>query len=134
VYEDFEIPVGIKIPYSRGERDGFFAQTNSVIERSKYNLMMLLMTAKGERPMMPEYGSNLREILFDPNINEYIDKVFYDEVKETTEVWMPEIIVDSVDVETDYDNQPHRVDLKITYSLANIPDTENELSLTIDAG
>lgn len=122
------------MPYSRGESDGFFAQTYSIIERSRYNLTMLLMTSKGERPLMPEYGSNLRAILFDPNIAEHIDKVFYDEVKEVTETWMPEISLISVDVSTDYDKSPHNVDLVIKYMLSSIPDTENELNLSIDVG
>lgn len=134
MYENLKVPVGISIPYSRGETDGFFAQTYSVIERSKYNLTMLLMTSKGERPLMPEYGSNLRAILFDPNITEYIDKVFYDEIKEVVETWMTEIELLSVDVTTDYDNNPHQVDINIKYMLNSIPDTENELNLTIDTG
>ncbi len=134
MYENLKVPVGISIPYTRGENDGFFAQTYSVIERSKYNLMMLLMTAKGERPMMPEYGSNLRALLFDPNITEYVDKIFLDEIKDTTANWMPDIEVISVDVSSDVDKDPHRVDLNIKYMIASVPNTENELSLSIDAG
>lgn len=134
MYENLKVPVGISIPYTRGEKDGFFAQTYSVIERSKYNLMMLLMTAKGERPMMPEYGSNLRRLLFDPNITEHVDKIFLDEIKDTTSNWMPDVEVISVDVSSDFDKDPHKVELNIKYMIASVPDTESTLSLSLDAG
>ena len=38
-----DVPLGIKIPYSRGNQ-GFFDQTFSDIERCHTNLKMLLMT------------------------------------------------------------------------------------------
>ena len=83
---------------------------------------------------MMEYGSNLRALLFDPNITEYVDKIFLDEIKDTTANWMPDIEVISVDVSSDVDKDPHRVDLNIKYMIASVPNTENELSLSIDAG
>ena len=37
-----DVPVGIKIPYARGN-DGYFQQTFSDIERAHINLKMILM-------------------------------------------------------------------------------------------
>ena len=46
---------------------------------------------------------------------EYVDKIFLDEIKDTTSNWMPDIEVISVDVSSDVDKDPHRVDLNIKY-------------------
>ena len=64
------------------------------------------MTAKGERPMMPTYGSDLRELLFEPNMDDHIDDLFEDSVKEATAVWMPEAMILYVRVERDLINTP----------------------------
>ena len=47
---------------------------------------------------------------------------------------MPDIEVISVEVESDFDKDPHKVQLNIKYMIASVPDTENELSLSLDAG
>ena len=80
-----EVPVGITLPYTRGEVDGFFKQTHSLLERARTNLSFLLMTAKGERPMMPEYGSDLRSIIFNPNTQDFLDEIIEDTVKENVD-------------------------------------------------
>ena len=127
-----EVPVGITIPYSRGEGDGFFAQTYSMLERAKTNLAFLLMTAKGERPMMPTYGSDLRALLFNPNTPDYVDELFEDAVKDAAETWMPEVIIASVVTTRDLDNDPYVATLNIVFSVSNIPDSEQELEIKIE--
>jgi phage baseplate assembly protein W len=124
------IPVGIVMPYRRGD-SGFFKQTYSDMERAINNLKMLLMTAKGERPMMPTYGSDLREIIFENNTEGLADDLLEDAVKSATETWMPEVHINSVITERDLRNQPESVVLKIKFFIANIPDSDQELTISI---
>ena len=123
------LPVGIKLPYQ--SEGGYFAQTHSDMERAYFNLKMLLMTAKGERPMMPTYGSDLREVLFEPNMEEHTDELFEDIVKETTTTWMPEVIISYVKVERDLINTPNAATLNIAFSVTSIPHSEQILTLEI---
>jgi phage baseplate assembly protein W len=127
-----EVPVGITIPYSRGNGDGFFAQTYSMLERARINLSFLLMTAKGERPMMPTYGSDLRALLFNPNTPDYVDELFEDAVKDAAELWMPEVIIASVVTTRDLENAPYVATLKITFSVSIIPDSSQEIEIKIE--
>ena len=127
-----EVPVGITIPYSRGEGDGFFAQTYSMLERARTNLAFLLMTAKGERPMMPTYGSDLRALLFNPNTPDYVDELFEDAVKDAAETWMSEVNILSVVTTRDLENNPYVATLNITFSLSSIPDSEQELEIKVE--
>ena len=127
-----EVPVGITLPYSRGEGDGFFAQTYSMLERARTNLAFLLMTAKGERPMMPTYGSDLRALLFNPNTPDYVDELFEDAVKDAAETWMSEVNILSVVTTRDLENTPYVATLNIAFSLSNIPDSEQELEIKVE--
>lgn len=124
-----DVPVGICIPYTRGN-SGFFKQTFSDIERAHTNLKMLLMTAKGERPMMPTYGSDLRSLLFNPGEEDY-DSLFVEAVHEATEKWMPEIVVTNVSVQRDTETAPNRAILNIDFSIVSIPNSQEQLELEV---
>ena len=123
------VPVGIKIPYTRGN-EGYFQQTYSDIERAHNNLKMLLLTAKGERPLMPTYGSDLRFMLFNPGDDQY-DNLFIDAVTESTEKWMPEVTIINVTVERNFDNFPNKAVLDIEFSITSIPDSNEILTVEV---
>jgi|TARA_B110000495_G_C23039300_1_gene622222 phage baseplate assembly protein W len=124
-----DVPVGIMLPYTRGN-SGYFQQTYSDIERAHTNLKMLLMTAKGERPMMPTYGSDLRSLLFNPGEDEY-DGLLVDAVHEAADKWMPEISVISVSVDREIDTAPNTAVLYITFIILSIPGSREELELEV---
>lgn len=123
-------PLGIKLPYRKGS-GGYFVQTHSDMERAATNLKMLLMTAKGERPMMPTYGSELRELLFEPNMEEYVDELFEDAVIEATSLWMPEVVIKYVKVERDLINTPSAATLHIGFIVSSIPNSDQILTIEV---
>ena len=123
-------PLGIKLPYRRGN-SGYFLQTYSDMERAKNNLKMLLMTSRGERPLMPTYGSELRELLFEPNVEDHVDELFEDAVRESATTWMPEITITFVSVERDLINTPSTATLNIGFIITSIPNSEQTLLLEI---
>ncbi len=122
------VPVGITMPFVRGD-SGFFKQTHSDMLRGLTNLRMLLMTAKGERPMMPSYGSDLREIIFESNTEGYTDDLLDDAVKDAVDSWMPEVNIISVETMREYTTEPNQVTVKIKFSLKAIPDSTQQLTL-----
>lgn len=127
-----EVPVGITLPYTRGEVDGFFKQTHSLLERARTNLSFLLMTAKGERPMMPEYGSDLRSIIFNPNTQDFLDEIIEDAVKDAASTYMKEVIINTVAVKRDLENNPYQATVDINFSINIIPDSEQTINLNIE--
>ena len=56
--------VGIRFPLDHSP-EGFFYKTKTVLEQSKANLQNLLLTTPGERIMQPEFGSQLKFIVFE---------------------------------------------------------------------
>ena len=83
--------------------------------------------------MMPTYGSELREILFDPNTEEITNQLFKSAVEEACQMWMPEVDIINVEPERNLDEYPNQVTLKITFSLLTIPDSTQTLELEVTA-
>jgi len=59
------------------------------------NLLLLLLTQKGERYYEPEYGTNLLKYIFDPNDN-IIATDIEEEIRDTVGLYIPEVKVTSV--------------------------------------
>ena len=77
-----------EIALAYGERD---------IEQA---IRIILGTAKGERPMRPEFGSNLHTLVFAPNNTSTATTVAY-YVEEALARWEPRIDVVDVDVSSE---------------------------------
>jgi phage baseplate assembly protein W len=56
---------GFKFPFNELE-DGFFLKKASDIEVVKSGLRQLLLTSRGERVMLPKFGTNLKKYLMEP--------------------------------------------------------------------
>ena len=56
--------VGIRFPLDHSP-EGFFYKTKTVLEQSKANLRNLLLTTPGERVFQPNFGSRLKNIVFE---------------------------------------------------------------------
>tara|TARA_A200000113_G_C8854611_1_gene351408 strand:- start:639 stop:1064 length:426 start_codon:yes stop_codon:yes gene_type:complete len=132
--------LGLKIPYGRDDKHGYFKQVDTTANKAKTNLMMLLMTSRGERPMMPDYGSELKEILFEQNIASSIDAELEDAVFRAVERWMPSVVIDNVkitrsDIEDEVNGAslggPLSAKLEITFRVLNMPNNSQELTIQV---
>lgn len=56
---------GFKFPFL-SLSDGFFLKKSSDLDLLKGHLKQLLLTVKGQRVMLPNYGTNLRNYLMEP--------------------------------------------------------------------
>ena len=60
--------INIRFPFFDSE-EGYFLDMNKRNKKAiKSDLMHLLMTNKGERFYSPEFGTNLKQYLFEPNV------------------------------------------------------------------
>lgn len=66
----------------------------SILESS---LKMLFITAKGERIQQPDYGTNLRRIVFDPNV-QGIEGLVNQEIVDAVTKWEPRVQLAAVNV------------------------------------
>ncbi len=93
----FTKPIGVTIPFNNPNGVFFQSYTNRVQVFS--NVKNLLLTAKGERYELPDFGTELRYILFE-NItdeNEFIDRI-RGEIIEAINTWIPYVGITQLDV------------------------------------
>lgn len=80
------------------------------LEIIKDSIKQILLTRKGERIMLRNFGSNLHKLIFEPN-DELLGKLVRVEVEEAIREWEPRIEV--LNVETS--RQEHEVRIGITF-------------------
>ena len=103
-----------------------FKPTYSSFEAAKSNLRNLLLTAKGERVMQPDFGTGLHELLFeqmeDLEFESKIQKVITDSVG----YWLPYIVIDEINIEfTDEMKDRNQVGMNIKFSVGDNIETDN---------
>ena len=108
---DFEkdVAVGIKLPF--GKPNGLFAQSFTTEEQATSNLKNLLLTRKGERPYQPLFGSDVYSLLFE-NIDLDLDGRISDTLSEDIKFWLPYIVIDNIDVQTEPDRNFVKIQLR----------------------
>jgi len=108
---DFEpdVAVGIKLPF--GKPNGLFSQSYTTEEQAVSNLKNLLLTRKGERVFQPEFGSNVYSLLFE-NIDINIESKMADTLTGDINFWLPYIVIDNIDVDSNEDRNSVRIELR----------------------
>lgn len=81
---------GLGFPLDKGG-EGYFTRRNAAALRQQ-SIMMILSTVPGERVMLPEFGSNLHTLLFEPN-DEILQQQVIDETRGALARWDPNLRV-----------------------------------------
>lgn len=74
------------------------------IDKIKANLICILLTNPGERCMLPNFGTPLREVLFDQN-----DEILAEKVRQmiitSIKKWEPRIVINGIDISSNYEEE-----------------------------
>lgn len=108
--------VGVTLPIRKGN-NGYFDVSYTTKEQIKTNIKSLLLTNKGERLMEPDFGADLKRVLFEP-ITEDLDTILEQRITTAINTWMPYVNVESIiyDVSNSLKDM-NRIDLELKYSL-----------------
>ena len=92
--------INIDFPF-QDSKQGFYFKLNAEDKAAiKSDLLHLLLTNKGERLYMPDFGSDLKKYIFEPN-----DKVTHDQIKEnlnqTIKRYIPNLVINSIKMRKD---------------------------------
>lgn len=88
--------INIKFPLSDDNEKNQFFQMNEVTKDAlTSNLLLLLLTQKGQRYYNPNYGTNLLQYVFEPKDNLTISEVER-EIKITVKEFIPELTITKV--------------------------------------
>lgn len=101
--------------------------TRTDVEAVKRSVRNIVLTNKYERPFKPNFGTSLRELLFELNTSRQLRKV-QRRIKETLEKTEPRIMNVSVLLSNDDSNE---VNITIIYDIKNsIRNQEQEFTVT----
>ena len=112
---DFEpdVAIGIDLPLV-GSSGATFKLNYLSIDQAVANAKNLLLTNKGERVMQPEFGCDLRRVVFDNITQELTSKVDFT-IRQAFSYWLPYIFINELMVDADEDN--NRINIVLSISL-----------------
>ena len=80
-----------------------YLHTISGVDTIRSDLLILLLTNPGERVMIPEYGTDLRQLMFEPNdplLESRAQSIIADAIRN----WEPRITVENIEVTSAVDD------------------------------
>ena len=119
------VAVGVSLPFSG---NAVFNSTFETKDAVKANLVNWFLTNRGERPLNPEFGGNLRKHLFQQIENNTLD-FLKEDIQTQLNTYFPTVIIVSLDVLGREDAQIIDVILKYRVQNTGITDT---LNITFD--
>ena len=123
-----DIAIGVTFPFSG---QAIFNSSYTTMDQAISNLKNLLLTMRGERYIVPNFGTNLVQALFQPATPELKEFIIND-ITSAISFWLPYIVIIELTVNT-FEDDP-ALDTSINVILKFSVDTSNsEQSITIVA-
>ena len=112
------IAIGVSLPFNGPVA---FNSTYSTYDQIKSNLINLLLTNKGERVFNPEFGSDLKIVLFE-GINEDTDNQIRSLITTNAAIFVPEVTITTLDIIQDTDHNSLSVTVQYRINVSNKTD------------
>jgi len=117
------VTFNIKFPLvDDSETNTYFKLTRITKDALTSDLVLLLLTEKGERYYEPDYGTNLLKFLFEPNDSSSANEI-EQEIKRTVSLYIPTLFIDKVTFNWNVDDNGEtipdtqiNVNIKFTYN------------------
>jgi phage baseplate assembly protein W len=88
---------GIDYPFKDSALGNYVQMTGTPEREVRANLIHLLLTRKGSRYYLPDFGTRLYEFIFDPNDNIAYSQI-EDEIREGVRKYIPNLDINSIDI------------------------------------
>ena len=121
------VGIGISIPFNGATGINTTYTTQDSI---KSNLLNFLLTGKRERVMNPEFGSGLREALFQPLTEDLVEQI-ENLIINGIDTFFPTLSINNLDVQLDQNSSTATITLNYSITNTNI---EDELQININNG
>jgi phage baseplate assembly protein W len=87
------ITYGINFPFRDSRKGDYLALTEFEAQEIKADLLHLILTRKGSRYFLPEFGTRLYEFIFEP-----FDGLTFD-IRDAVSQFMPELLLNNITIE-----------------------------------
>lgn len=107
--------INIAFPFQKSNRGDFILLNNEDDKAIKSDLMHLILTRKGERLYMPDFGTNLLKFIYEPNDNITRNDI-KNEITDTVKKYLPNLQINDVSVEPSEVSE-YRAKVRIDYTV-----------------
>tara|TARA_R100000734_G_scaffold18796_1_gene16571 strand:- start:18 stop:425 length:408 start_codon:yes stop_codon:yes gene_type:complete len=116
--------VGFSLPFNG---PAVFNPTFTTREQTKSNLINYLLTNRGERVFNPNFGADLRALLFEQILDRTTDDLKA-RIQDDISLFFPNVII----LEIQFDNQPdnNEINFTLTYQIENF-DISDEINILL---
>ena len=126
---------GITFPFKDSPQGFFLKLSNTTDEEVRSNLIHLILTVKGSRYFLPDFGTNLMKFIYEP-LDNTTKLSINNEIRDTVEKFMPNLIINDVEVKTAEDvrleeeNSPNSENINDD-DFSFVGETEREYTLRV---
>jgi phage baseplate assembly protein W len=107
--------INIKFPFENSQKGFFLELTETDKEAIKADLMHLILTAKGERFYLPNFGTNLIKFIFEPNDGLTESKI-KEEISDAVNNYLPNLKINEITIDRDV-NFEYKATVRIDYTI-----------------
>ena len=134
---------GIDFPFRVSQKGAFLNMTETPEREIRANLIHLLLTRKGTRYFLPDFGTRLYEYIFEPNDSITFSQI-EDEIRTAVKKYIPNLEIKSIKITaadqdpdesvsineeedsrlfrvSDYSTKPYTAKVRIDYDVNNQP-------------
>ena len=126
-----DVFVGVEFPLDHN-LTGFFRQSKTIPQQVKSNIKNLLLTSKGERVFQPNFGCDLKNLLFEQINSETLDGVD-NSIRVALDTWLPYVIINDLIIVQDESN-PNEITISLEYSTTLQPDALDNITFNLVVG
>lgn len=123
---------GIKYPFTINNINGFFVDLNNRTEdKIASEIVHTILTPKGTRIRMPEFGTDLVKYLFEPS-EEFTWETIKSEIMDSISRFVPNTTLNDIEISTIDDGGGEAIYIDLRYSVSNnIGETNNRLVIKL---
>ena len=109
--------ININFPFQDSDK-GFLLDLNSNDNAAiKADIMHLILTKKGERLYLPEFGTNLLKFIFEPN-DGFTHSEIKEEITQTIKKYLSNLVIDEVKI-TQSEQSEYAATVRIDYTVTD---------------
>ena len=91
------ITYGINFPFRQSEKGFYLSLSEETSEEIRSNLLHLILTRRGTRYYLPDFGTRLYEYIFEPN-DSITFQIIEDEIRTTVKNFIPNLDITQIKI------------------------------------
>ena len=106
---------GLDFPVSESNTGGLFSKSYDLLN-IRAGLIQLILTRRGERVMLPDFGTDIRETIFEPLDGTTVTEL-KTQISTAIDKYAPEVIINLLEITPD--NATQTISIKLVFSTKN---------------